>query len=279
MLGSYLKSLLAWPVLFGLLFGVLFGVLIPVASAQETDTQPSEAPWSMADKYWGKADMAASRKKVQAMNGGLNTFMIMADRLEVQSSDDEETLIWDAQGWYGGDVNKLYLKSEGEVSLKQDKIEDAELQALWSRAMSPFWDIQAGVRQDFEPKGRTHAVLGVHGLAPYWFEVDAAAFISTNGDVSARIEGEYDLRLTQRMVLQPRAEIELSAQNIPELEIGSGLTGIHTGIRLRYEFKRELAPYIGVEWQGHFGKTRDFIKAAGGQSDQIVAVAGLRAWF
>jgi len=253
--------------------------LAPVALAQDSDEPAAEAPWSMADDYWGEAEMEKSRQEVQAANGGMNTYMVMADRLEVQSSDNEETLLWDLQGWYGGDLNKLYLKSEGEFSFEDDEIEDAELQALWSRAVSPFWDIQAGIRQDLEPKGRTHTVVGVQGLAPYWFEVDAAAFISTDGDVSARIEGEYELRLSQRLVLQPRAEVEFSAQDIPELDIGSGLTGVDAGVRLRYEFKREFAPYVGVEWQGSFGETRDLIKAAGGEGDEIVAVAGLRVWF
>lgn len=251
----------------------------PSALAQDVDETSSEAPWSMADKYWGEEEMAASREAVQAANGDLTTFMTMADRLEVQSSDDEDILIWDAQGWYGGDINKLYVKSEGEFSFEDDEIEDAELQALWSRAITPFWDLQAGVRQDFEPKGRSHAVVGIQGLAPYWFEVDAAAFLSTNGDVSARIEGEYELRISQRLVLQPRAEIEFSAQDIPELEVGSGLTGIDAGVRLRYEFKREFAPYVGVEWQSSFGETRDLVTATGSDGDKVVAVAGLRAWF
>jgi len=258
---------------------IAYSMFAPVALAQDSEEPASEAPWSMADKYWGEAEMETSREEVQAANGSMNTFLVMADRLEVQSSDNEATLLWDLQGWYGGDLNKLYLKSEGEFSFEDDEIEDAELQALWSRAVSPFWDIQTGIRQDFEPKGRTHAVVGVQGLAPYWFEVDAAAFVSTDGDVSARIEGEYELRLSQRLVLQPRAEVEFSAQDIPELDIGSGLTGVDAGVRLRYEFKREFAPYVGVEWQGSFGETRDLIEAAGGDGDEIVAVAGLRAWF
>ena len=109
--------------------------------------------------------------------------------------------------------------------------------------------------------------------------MDAAAFVSTDGDLSARIEGEYELRLSQRLVLQPRAEVEFSAQDIPELDIGSGLTGVDAGVRLRYEFKREFAPYVGVEWQGSFGETRDVIEAAGGDGDQIAAIIGVRAWF
>jgi len=251
----------------------------PIASAQSAEEDYSEAPWSMADQYWGEEAMAASRAAVQAANGAQNTFMIMADRLELQFADEGEIFLWDAQGWYGGDLNKFYIKTEGEYAFNDDEIEDAEIQALWSRAIAPFWDLQAGVRYDLEPTGRTHAVLGLQGLAPYWFEVDAAAFVSTDGDVSARIETEYELRINQRLVLQPRTEVEFSAQDIPELDIGSGLTGVDVGIRLRYEIKREFAPYVGVEWQGSFGQTRDFIEATGGDADQMMAVIGLRTWF
>lgn len=249
------------------------------AIAQDNETPNPSPPWSMADQYWDNDEMAASRRAVQAANGGQTNFFVMADRFEWQASDDEDLLLWDAQGWYGGDINKLWIKTEGEVSFTEYEAEEAELQALWSRAISPFWDLQTGVRQDFEPEGRMHGVIGVQGLAPYWFEVDAAAFVSTEGDVTARIEAEYDLLLTQRLVLQPRAELELSAQNIPDLEVGSGVTGLDAGLRLRYEIKREFAPYIGVEWQSAFGETADLIEAAGGDSDQTVFVLGLRAWF
>ena len=153
------------------------------------------------------------------------------------------------------------------------------MQALWSRAISPFWDLQAGVRYDLEPKGRTHAAIGVQGLAPYWFEVDAAAFISHKGDITARTEVEYDLLLTQRLILQPRAEIEASAQDIEEIGIASGLTGFDLGLRLRYEIEREFAPYLGVEWQKALGGTADLTEAEGGDSDKIAIIAGVRAWF
>ena len=202
----------------------------------------------------------------------------MADRLEVQSSDEGDTLVWDGNAWYGGDVNKLWLKSEGDYSLETEQLEEAEVQALWSRAISPYFDLQGGVRYDLEPKGRTHAVLGIQGLAPYWFEVDAAAFLSGEGDLTARMEAEYEFRLTQRLILQPRVEAELSAQDIPELETGSGLTRLNAGLRLRYEIVREFAPYIGVEWQGSFGGTADYLDAAGEEMDRAVFVAGVRAW-
>ena len=249
---------------------------ITAALAQEA---PQSPPWHQADDIYGEDAMAEARKGIQAEGGAQPAYMIMADRLEVQFTDDEDTLLWDGQGWYGGDINKLWIKTEGDVSLDADEVEEAEVQALWSRAYSRYFDLQAGLRYDLEPGGRTHAVLGVQGLAPYWFEVDAAAFLSTDGDLTSRIEAEYDLHLTQRLVLQPRAEIELSAQNIPELETGSGVTGVNTGVRLRYDIRRECGPYVGVEWQSAFGGTRDIIEAAGGEADQAVFLIGLRAWY
>lgn len=247
------------------------------AAIADDNTDP--APWSMADKYWGADVMAKSREAVQKSNGETLNYLVMGDRLEWQDTGGDGSFLWDAQGWYGGDLNKLWIKTEGEYALEDNELEDAEVQALWSRAVAPFWDIQAGVRYDLEPKGRTHAVLGVQGLAPYWFEVDAAAFLSTDGDMSASVEAEYELRFTQNIALQPRAKIGFSASNIPELSIGSGITNIDAGVRLRYEVKREFAPYIGVEWQKSLGNTADFIRSSGGDPDNIVAVIGLRTWY
>ena len=245
------------------------------ALADDNDTPP----WSMADEYWGEDAMKAARDKVQHKHGNLKNYMIMGDRLEWQDTGGDGTFLWDAQGWYGGDIDKLYIKTEGEYAFDDSEFEDAEVQALWSRAVSPFWDVQAGLRYDLEPKGRTHAVLGVQGLAPYWFEVDAAAFLSTDGDLSARAETEYDLRFTQRLTLQPRAELNFSAQDIPELQIGAGLSSFDAGLRLRYEIRREFAPYVGLEWQKSLGDTADLVRADGGDPDNILAVIGLRAWF
>jgi copper resistance protein B len=241
--------------------------------------EDSAPPWSMGDVYYDPDDMAAARHHVLEHHGAARQLYVVADRLEFQSSDKGDSLVWDGNAWYGGDVNKLWLKSEGGYSLETDELEDAEVQALWSHAISPYFDLQGGVRYDLEPKGRTHAVLGIQGLAPYWFEVDAAAFLSSEGDLTARVEADYGFRLTQRLMLQPRVEAELAAQNIPELETGSGLTTLDAGLRLRYEIVREFAPYIGVEWQGHFGGTADYLEAVGEKSDRAAFVAGVRAWF
>ena len=257
------------------------GLIAVPSTAQESQPQTSETtpPWSMADEYWGEEAMARSRKAVQAASGAQMHNMLMADRFELQAHDNEEALIWDLQGWYGGDINKFYVKAEGEYSFSEDAVEESEIQALWSRAITPFWDIQTGLRYDLDPKGKTHWVFGMQGLAPYWFEIDAAAFISTDGDLTARIEAEYDILFSQRLILQPRIELEASAQDVADIALGSGVTHLEAGLRLRYEFKREVAPYIGIEWQNSFGKTADFAKAAGEDPSATVFVIGLRAWF
>ena len=237
-------------------------------------------PTHAADLIFGTEAMAASRRTLVRENGDVRATAVIIDRLEAGFGDDEESYLWDIQGWSGGDLNRFWWKSEGEGDV-DDGLEEAELQALFSRAVTPFWDVQAGLRQDFRPDGEdtTHLVLGVQGLAPYWWEVDAAAFLSTEGDLTARVEAEYDQRLTQRWVLQPRLEIDVSASDIPELEIGSGLSSVEAGLRLRYEFRKEFAPYVGVEWSRAFGDTADYIEARGGEADNTRFVIGLKAWF
>lgn len=236
-------------------------------------------PRHAADSVFGADEMADSREQLRAEQGGMKVATFMAERLEVGASDDSEGYLWDLQGWYGGDINRFWWKSEGEGEFGEEA-EGAELQALYSRAMTPFFDLQAGVRYDIRPEPeRAHLVLGVQGLAPYWFEVDAAAFLSDEGEVTGRIEAEYDQRITQRLILQPRAELNLSAEDIPELGIGAGASSIEAGVRLRYEIRREFAPYIGIEWEGRFGQTKDFARAVGEDSDETRVVIGIRSWF
>ena len=237
-------------------------------------------PTHAADLVFGAEAMAAARRTLVRENGDVRATAIIIDRLEAGFGDADETWLWDVQGWSGGDINRFWWKSEGEGDFGGD-LEDAELQALYSRAVTPFWDVQAGVRQDFRPEGEdtTHLVLGVQGLAPYWWEIDAAAFLSTEGDLTARVEAEYDQRITQRLILQPRLEIDASASDIPELEIGSGLSSVEAGLRLRYEFRKEFAPYVGVEWSRALGDTADYIEARGGEVNDTRVVVGLKAWF
>lgn len=237
-----------------------------------------EGPQHAADEIYGSAVMAEARATNHATHGDMKTGTLLAERLEVRISDGHEAYLWDVQGWYGGDIDKFVLKSEGEGAFGGG-VEDAEFQALWGHAIGPYFDLQAGARLDLEPETRSHLVLGVQGLAPYMFHVDAAAFLSDRGDLTARLEGEYDYKLTQRLILQPRAELELSAQDIPERETGSGLTKFETGLRLRYELAREFAPYVGVGYEAKLGETADLARAAGEDPDGLALLLGLRAWF
>lgn len=237
-----------------------------------------EGPEHAADLIYSEAAMARAREQLAEENGGFTTAMLLVERFELRSAGDEDAYLWDAQGWYGGDINKLIIKTEGEGELGGE-LEDAELQVLLGHAIGPWFDLQAGAKLDIEPETRPHLAVGIQGLAPYMFHVDATAFLSDRGDLTARIEGEYDQRITQRLILQPRAEIELSAQDIPERGTGAGLTKLETGIRLRYEFVREFAPYVGLGYEAAVGDTADYVRAEGEDPDGFAVVTGLRFWF
>jgi copper resistance protein B len=223
--------------------------------------------------------MAAAREDLRREHGDMIGYSFLVDRLETRVRNGRDGFEWDAQGWIGGDIDKFWVKTEGEGAFGE-KLESAEVQALWSHAIDPWFDLQLGVRHDFRPDPqRTHLVLGIQGLAPYWFEVDAAAFLSNKGDVTARIEAEYDQRITQSLILQPRVEFDLAAQDVAELGIGSGLSTASAGARLRYEFIPEFAPYIGVEYERAFGDTADFRRADGEKAGGWSFLVGLRTWF
>jgi copper resistance protein B len=238
----------------------------------------SEGPLHAADAIWGAEAMARAREESRVHHGAMKTGLVMLERLEARLADGHDAYLWDAEAWYGGDIDKLYLKSEGEGAFG-GAVDDAEVQALWSRAIGPFFDLQTGIRLDFEPETRAHLALGVQGLAPYIFHVDAAAYLSDRGDLTAKIESEYDQKITQSLILQPRMELELSAQDIPERGVGAGLVKVEAGLRLRYEIAREFAPYVGVEYEAKLGETADIARAAGDDPDGVALVLGLRAWF
>ena len=242
---------------------------------------PPEAgsgPPRAADAIWGAEAMAASREDLRRTHGDFPVFWFQGDRIETQLRDGADAYLWDIQGYYGGPTSRLWFKSEGEGD-RGAAPDDAEVQALYAKAFMPFWDVQAGIRHDIAGPDTTHAVIGVQGLAPYMFEVDAALFVSTRGDITARIEAEIDQRITQRLILQPRIEANLSAQDIPLLGIGAGLDQIEAGARLRYEIRREFAPYIGIEQSLRTGKGADFARLRGEATSATSLVAGIRFWF
>lgn len=254
---------------------------VPGAAVEEAiPARAFEGPRHAADAIYGNEAMTPSREQLARENGGMTTGMILVERLEARIATDggEDGYLWDAQGWYGGDINRFVLKTEGEGEFG-GALEEAEIQALYSRAIGPFFDLQAGVRFDPEPDSHTHLVVGVQGLAPYMFHVDGALFLSERGDLTARIEAEYDQKITQRLILQPRIEAEFAAQDIPEREIGAGITKVEPGLRLRYEIVPEFAPYVGIEYEAKVGETADIARASGEDPDGLKVVIGLRAWF
>ena len=236
-------------------------------------------PENAADAVFGSQQMQPARRELLRSHGRMATSRFRAERLEAGFSDGKETYGWEADFFYGEALDRLWIKTEGEGAFGGE-LEHGEIQALWGHAISPFFDLQAGLRYDFAPDPeRAHLVLGVQGTAPHWIEIDAAAFLSDEGELTARIEAEYDLRITQRLILQPLVEVELSAQDIPELGIGAGLSTTEVGLRLRYEIVPEFAPYIGAEWEQAYGKTADFREAVGHDAGGVRFLAGLRIWF
>ena len=214
------------------------------------------------------------------MPGDITSWLISADRLEYQSNEGEAQFVWEADAWYGGDYNKLWLKTDGEKSLTSNVLEEAEFQALYSRAIDSFWDAQIGLRHDFKPDpSRNYAAFGFQGLAPYWFEVEATGFVSEEGDVSARLEAEYELLITQRLIFQPRFETNIAIQDVPELGIGSGINDVEIGARLRYEIVREFAPYIVISWNQKLGQTADYAREDNEDTGTTSFIAGLKLWF
>jgi len=246
----------------------------------ETPPPPEagSAPPRAADAIWGADAMRASRRELQKTHGDYPLLWLQADRFELQARKGRDGYLWDVQGYYGGTTSRFWFKSEGEGSFGE-RIEDAEVQALYSRAIAPFFDLQAGVRQDVAGRSTTYGVIGVQGLVPYMFEVDGALFVSHRGDLTARAEVELDQRITQRLILQPRAELNLSAQDVPQLGIGAGIDTLELGVRLRYEIAREFAPYVGVEQSWRVGRSAEFARAAGERPSATNVVVGVRFWF
>ncbi|MCK5943572.1 MAG: copper resistance protein B [Planctomycetes bacterium] len=210
---------------------------------------------------------------------------LRAEQLEYRLRDGAPDIArWEAQGWHGTDYHKLWVKSEGEQSLKGASEGDVEVQALYSQLIAPFWDFQIGARYDqrWRPGpdlDRWLGVVGVQGFAPYEFETELALFVSEDADVSARLTASTDVLFTQRLILQARFETEVGIQEVPEYQVGQGLNYVDLGLRLRYEFKRELAPYLGVNWIRSLGETEGLVRSDGGQASDFAFVFGLSVWF
>ncbi len=203
---------------------------------------------------------------------------LLVNRFEAMQSTNSTVQAYDLQGWFGKDYNQVALKAEGIIS--GGNIQDARTELLWQNAVAAYWNSQLGVRID-NGGGvqRNWLALGLQGLAPYWFGIDATAYVGDRGQVAARMSGEYELLITQKLILQPRLEATLYSQQDVARELGAGLSSMLAGLRLRYEIQRKFAPYIGVEWSGKFAQTANLARAAGAPVKQMSLVAGLRFWF
>jgi len=241
---------------------------------------PAPQPDHLADRFWGADAMARSRKDdLRRGHGGMTYYQVLVNIAEYQVRRGRDGYRWDGEAWIGGDIDRLTIKSEGEGD-RGRSLGSGEVQALYSRALDPYWNLQAGIRYDFKPDpSRAYATIGIEGLAPYWFDVEGALFVSNKGDVLARAEAWYDQRVTQFVVLQPRAEANFAMQDVRATGTGSGLNDLELGLRLRYDKSRRFGPYVGVSWERQFGDTARFTRARGDDTGGFSFVTGLRVWF
>jgi copper resistance protein B len=224
------------------------------------------------------ADRAAAFPEVQghAVHDRAINYFVLFDQLEWTSKGDGG-FTWDNKGWVGRDRDRLWFRTEGEAA--DGRLEEGQAHILYGRQIARWWDVVGGIRQDVRPgPAQTWAAIGVQGLAPYWFEIEATAYFGASGRTHLRFESEYELLLTNRLILQPLVELEVYGKDDPEHRIGAGLSSMETGLRLRYEFRRELAPYVGVSWNRKFFGTGDYAVAAGERRSGTALVLGLRFW-
>ena len=260
--------------------GMHHGAMHDVDSAPGMTMVPMQGGRAPADARSGDYSdgIAASPAHRLHMHGSAPAGMLLVDQLEAFHGHNGNGQSWEAEGWYGSDTDKLWLRSEGERS--RGRLEDGEVEALWNHAVAAFWSTQLGARHDFGAgPQREWAAFGVQGLAPYWFEVEATAYVGPSGRTAARLRAHYELLFTQRLILQPELEVNFHGRSDPARGIGSGLTDTKLGLRLRYEIRREFAPYIGVVWSRRHGATADFARDEHQAVSDRQWVAGVRIWF
>ncbi len=213
----------------------------------------------------------------------IHTFTFL-EKAEIRTGEAADAAVIDAQGWIGGDYQRFWWKAEGEQETKAPKAGEFEVQALYSRLVSPFWDFQTGVRLDRRYRGPSRAttayfVVGLQGLAPHWFEMEPALFISEKGKVSFRLTSTYDQLITQRLVLQPRLDLNAALQDDARHTLAAGFNDFELGLRLRYDVTRQFAPYVGVTWRHALGATAGLVRRSGENISTTSVVFGLRTWF
>jgi copper resistance protein B len=214
----------------------------------------------------------------RSMHESLKVGLMQLERLETWQGDDGNGVLWEAQGWYGGDLDKVWLRSEGERV--DGTTEAADVELLYGRSVARWWDVVAGVRHDFDPgSSQSWAALGIVGLAPQKFEIEATAYVGDSGRTALRFEAGYELLLTNRLIARPLLELNLLGKDDPARGLGAGVTVAEVGVRVRYEITRRFAPYIGVTCERAYGETADLRRSGGEDVDDTRVVAGVRAWF
>jgi len=218
----------------------------------------------------------------QVADNAIRTFVLF-DQLEQRDVRGAHPVAWDIIGWVGGDFNRFWFKSSGAHATRGGGA-DAEFEALYGRLVAPFWDLQIGARVDTRVddgarRTRASALVALEGLAPYWFELEPSLSISDRGDIAAEFKATYDLFVTQRLIVQPRLDLRAAVQEVRSFGVGSGLNDAAIGLRLRYELRRKLAPYAGINWTRSFAGTADLARAAGERTSTAALLGGIRVWF
>lgn len=243
------------------------------AAPPPTETSIELPPPTAADRAAAFPDVAGHHAHDDALN-----YYVLFDQLEWQDAEAGSALVWDATTWVGRDIDKLWLRAEG--GRVDGRTEESELEVLWGHSLARWWDFVAGVRQNFQPgPSQTWAAFGVQGVAPYKFEVEATAYLGESGQTAVQLEAEYELLFTNRLILQPLLELNVYGEDDPQRGVGSGLSTMEVGLRLRYELRREFAPYIGVTWDRKWGNTADLARLNGEAVEDMRWIAGLRIWF
>jgi copper resistance protein B len=251
-----------------LTFAAAFIVFATVAAAQTPPT--NNEPPSVLGMNAGGAVQPVHDQEILAH--------AIFSQLEGRSNGTNTEFRWEGQGWVGTDYDKLWIKSEGTLS--NGALDDGQQQFLYSRALTTYFDLQGGQRSDIDSRPtRNWAAFGIQGLAPYFFDLEVTGYVSGEGHLAAKLEASYDLLLTQRLILQPQIELNVYSEGDPARLVGAGFSDIDTGLRLRYEFSRKFAPYIGVVYQGKFGQTANFARQAGESTGDVRFAFGVRVWF